>query len=62
MEKPKWRGIVKIRMHVDICYACILAIAAHKIGRPELVNNIAALLPKSHLPQTQQKHGGKQAE
>jgi hypothetical protein len=44
MEKPKWRGIAKIRMHVAICYACILAVAivAHKIGRPELANNIAA--------------------
>ncbi|MEM3797195.1 MAG: transposase [Candidatus Bathyarchaeia archaeon] len=44
MEKPKWRGVAKIRMHVAICYACILAVAitAHKIGRPELANNIAA--------------------
>jgi hypothetical protein len=44
MEKPKWRGIAKIRMHVAICFSCILAvaIAAHKIGRPELANNIAA--------------------
>jgi len=44
MEKPKWRGIAKIRMHVAICYACTyaVAIAAHKIGRPELANNIAA--------------------
>ncbi|MEM4449122.1 MAG: transposase [Fervidicoccaceae archaeon] len=44
MEKPKWRGIAKIRMHVAICYSCILAVAivAHKIGRPELANNIAA--------------------
>ncbi|MEM3551628.1 MAG: transposase, partial [Candidatus Bathyarchaeia archaeon] len=46
MEKPKWRGIAKIRMHVAICYACILAVAitAHKIGRPELANNIAAFI------------------
>jgi transposase len=44
MEKPKWRGVAKIRMHVAICYACILAVAivAHKIERPELANNIAA--------------------
>jgi hypothetical protein len=44
MEKPKWRGIAKIRMHVAICYSCIYAVAitAHKIGRPELANNIAA--------------------
>jgi transposase len=44
MEKPKWRGIAKIRMHIAICYACIYAVAitAHKIGRPELANNIAA--------------------
>ncbi|MEM3602291.1 MAG: hypothetical protein QXN87_06435 [Candidatus Bathyarchaeia archaeon] len=44
MEKPKWRGIAKIRMHVAICYACIpaVAIVAHKIGRPDLANNIAA--------------------
>jgi transposase len=43
MEKPKWRGIAKIRMHVAICYACILAVAivAHKIGRQDLANNIA---------------------
>ena len=40
----KWRGVAKVRMHVAICYACILAVAvvAHKIGRPELANNIAA--------------------
>lgn len=44
MEKPKWRGVAKIRMHVAICYSCILAVAitAHKIGRPELANSIAA--------------------
>jgi len=43
MEKPKWRGIAKIRMHVAICYSCIYAVAitVHKIGRPELANNIA---------------------
>jgi hypothetical protein len=44
MEKPRWRGVARIRMHVAICYACIYAVAitAHKIGRPELANNIAA--------------------
>jgi hypothetical protein len=44
MDKPKWRGVAKIRMHVAICFSCILAVAivAHKIGRPELANNIAA--------------------
>jgi hypothetical protein len=44
MEKPKWRGIAKIRMHVAICYSGILAVAivANKVGRPELANNIAA--------------------
>ena len=43
-EKPKWRSVAKIRIHVAICFSCILAvaIAAHKIGRPELANNIAA--------------------
>jgi len=44
MENLKWRGIPKVRMHVAICYSCILAVAvvAHKIGRPDLANNIAA--------------------
>jgi hypothetical protein len=44
MEKPKWRGVAKIRMHVAIRFSCILAVAivAHKIGRPELANNIPA--------------------
>lgn len=44
MENLKWRGIAKVRMHVAICFSCILAVAvaAHKIGRPELANNIAA--------------------
>ena len=43
-RKPKWRGVAKIRMHVAICFSCTLAVAivAHKIGRPELANNIAA--------------------
>jgi hypothetical protein len=43
MEKPKWRGIAKIRMHVAICYSCIYAVAitAHKIGKPKLANSIA---------------------
>ena len=37
-------GHSKNRMHVAICFSCILAvaIAAHKIERPELANNIAA--------------------
>jgi len=44
MEKLRWRSVAKVRMHVAICYSCILAVAvvAHKIGRPELANNIAA--------------------
>jgi transposase len=44
MENPRWRGVAKIRMHVAICFACIYAVAitAHKIGRPELANSIAA--------------------
>jgi hypothetical protein len=44
MERPKWRGIAKIRMHVAICYSCIYAVAitAHRIGRPELANSITA--------------------
>jgi hypothetical protein len=44
MEKPKWRGVARIRMHVAICYSCMYAVAitAHRIGRPELANNIAA--------------------
>ena len=43
MEKPRWRGVAKVRMHVAICFACIYAVAivAHKIGRPELANCIA---------------------
>ena len=44
MENLKWRGVAKVRMHVAICYSCIIAVAvvAHKIGRPDLANNIAA--------------------
>jgi hypothetical protein len=44
MEKPKWRGAAKIRMHVAICFSCLYAVAivAHKIGRPELANSITA--------------------
>ena len=44
MENLKLRGIAKVRMHVAICFSCILAVAitAHKIGRPELANNIVA--------------------
>jgi hypothetical protein len=32
MEKPKWRGITKIRIHAAICYTYIptVAILAHK--------------------------------
>jgi hypothetical protein len=44
MENLRWRGVAKVRMHVAICFACIyvVAIVAHKIGRPELANCIAA--------------------
>ena len=44
MENLRWRGVAKVRMHVSICFACIysVAILAHKIGRPELANSIAA--------------------
>ena len=44
MENLRWRGIAKVRMHVAICFACIYAVAitAHKIGRPELANSVAA--------------------
>jgi hypothetical protein len=44
MENLHWRGVAKVRMHVAICFACIYAVAitAHKIGRPELANSIAA--------------------
>lgn len=44
MENLRWRGVAKIRMHVGICFACIYVVAmcAHKIGRPELANCIAA--------------------
>ena len=44
MENLRWRGVAKVRMHVAICFACIYAVAitAHKIGRPELANSIAA--------------------
>jgi len=43
MENLRWRGAAKVRMHVAIGYACILAVAitAHKIGRPDLANSIA---------------------
>jgi len=59
MEEPKWRGIAKISMHVAICYSRILAVAivAHKIGRPELANNIAASHTKK--PKTSPKHKNK---
>jgi hypothetical protein len=44
MENLRWRGAAKVRMHVAICFACIYAVAitAHKIGRPDLANSIAA--------------------
>jgi transposase len=44
MENLRWRGAAKVRMHVALCFACIYAVAitAHKIGRPELANSIAA--------------------
>jgi hypothetical protein len=53
MEEPEWRVVAKIRMHVAICFSYILAaaIAAHKIGRPELANNIAA--SSLHILKTQ---------
>jgi hypothetical protein len=44
MEKPCWRGIAKVRMHVALCFTCMYAVAiiAHKMGRPELTNSIAS--------------------
>jgi transposase len=44
MENLRWRGVAKVRMHVAICFTCIYAVAitAHRIGRPELANSIAA--------------------
>jgi transposase len=44
MENLRWRGVAKVRMHVAICFACMYAVAilAHRIGRPELANSIAA--------------------
>ena len=44
MENLRWRGVAKVRMHVGICFACIyvVALVAHRIGRPELANRIAA--------------------
>jgi transposase len=44
MENLRWRGVAKVRMHVAICFACMYAVAivAHKIGKPELANSIAA--------------------
>jgi hypothetical protein len=44
MENLRWRGVAKVRMHVAVCFACIcvVAIVAHRIGRPELANCIAA--------------------
>jgi hypothetical protein len=42
MANLHWRGVAK--MHVAICFACICAvtIVAHKIGRSELANSVAA--------------------
>jgi hypothetical protein len=44
MENLRWRGVAKVRMHVAVCFACMYAVAilAHRIGRPELANSIAA--------------------
>jgi len=44
MKNLRWRSVAKVRMHVAICFACIyvVAIVAHRIGRPELANCIAA--------------------
>ena len=44
MANLRWRGVAKVRMHVAICFACMYAVAivAHKIGRPELANSVAA--------------------
>ena len=44
MENLRWRGVAKIRMHVAIVFSCVYAVAivAHKIGRPDLANSIAA--------------------
>jgi transposase len=44
MENLRWRGVAKVRMHVGICFACMYAVAilAHRVGRPELANSIAA--------------------
>ena len=43
-ENLRWRGTAKVQMHVAVCFACMYAVAilAHKIGRPELANSIAA--------------------
>jgi hypothetical protein len=44
MENLRWRGVAKIRMHMAIIfsYVYVAAIAAHKLGRPDLANSIAA--------------------
>jgi len=44
MANLRWRGVTKVKMHVAICFACMysVAILAHRIGRPELANSIAA--------------------
>ena len=38
-------GVAKVRIHVTLCFACMYAVAilAHRIGRPELANSIAAV-------------------
>ena len=44
MANLRWRGVAKVRMHVAICFDCMysVGILAHRIGRPELANSIAA--------------------
>lgn len=44
MENLRWKGAAKVRMHVALCYSCMYAVAitAHKNGRPDLANSIAA--------------------
>ena len=44
MESLRWRGVAKVRMRVALCFACMYAvvITAHRIGKLELANSIAA--------------------
>ena len=44
LDNLRWRGAAKVRMHVALCYALILAVAitAHKMGKPELAHSIKA--------------------